>query len=271
VAVNSITSGQGSAPNSVQLLSPTGVLTARFVWQTGQPALGTYVCVRLIAGAPMSGFDGVIGPGQAEYVPQAIAALDSCGPVTAYAADGARMHITLSVGGAATMYALEYQFAGDRGPQAPVPQDIGDRLAARTPQLLLITGRQFPSEAGAPSAINLHDYNVARVTTCVPLSSVSPQPAGFTLPLGCAYIGGPLVGSDLTHWSFDCGWASRDARGTLAPALTQQGWASCGAVTATAIWAKGTARLVIAEGAGGTGGYPKLSMQARASASTACP
>lgn len=83
VVVNTITTGQGSAPDSYQLASPTGVLNGRFVWPGGQSALGTYVCARLIGGAPMSGFNGLVGPGDPGYVAQATAAIDSCGPVTA--------------------------------------------------------------------------------------------------------------------------------------------------------------------------------------------
>ena len=264
VVANSITNGEGSAANSDQLSSPTGVLGSRFVWQAGQAALGSYVCVRLTAGAPMSGFAGVVSPSESDYVPQATAALDSCGSVTRYAADGAQMLITLQAGGVSTQYFLEYQFAGD-----PAPKDIGDRLAAQTPQLLLITGRQVPPAVGAPSAINLHEYNVARVTGCTPLSSVAPQPAGFVLPLGCAYIGQPVVGEDQSRWKFDCGWASNNARGSLAPAFIAQGWTCGSPVTATATWAKGSARLVVVEGAGGPGGYPQLA-QPRLGIQTGC-
>lgn len=175
------------------------------------------------------------------------------------------MHVTLTVGGVATMYDLQYQFAGDTA-----PTDIGTRLAMNTPQMVLITGRQFPPDSGAPNAINLHDYNVARVISCTRLSTVNPQPTGFVLPLGCAYIGQPVVGGDQTTWKVDCGWASHEARGSLAPALTEQGW-TCGvAVTATATWAKGSTRLVIVEGAGGFGGYPQLA-QPRPGIQTGCP
>lgn len=264
VAANSITTGEGSAGNSYQLSSATGVLGSRFVWQAGQAALGSYVCVRLTAGAPMSGFAGVVSPNESDYVPQATAAIDSCGSVTRYAADGAQMLITLLAGGVSTQYFLEFQFAGDAA-----PKDIGDRLAAQTPQTLLITGRQVPPAVGASGAINLHEYNVARVTGCLPLSSVAPQPTGFVLPLGCAYIGQPLVGDDQSVWKFDCGWASNNARGSLAPAFVAQGWTCGSPVTATATWAKGSARLKVVEGAGGPGGYPQLA-QPRLGTQTGC-
>jgi len=250
VVANSITTGEGSAVNSYQLSSATGVLGSRFVWQAGQAPLGSYVCVRLTGGAPLSGFAGVVSPTEADYVPQA--------------ADGAEMLITLVAGGVSTQYFLEYQFAGD----SP-PKDIGDRLAAQIPQTLLITGRPVPPAAGAPGAINLHDYNVARVAGCTPLSGVTPQPAGFVLPLGCAYIGQPVVGGDQSVWKFDCGWASNNARGSLAPALIAQGWTCGSPATATATWAKGSARLVVVEGAGGAGGYPQLA-QLRLGIQTGC-
>jgi len=273
VVVNSVTSGQGSGPNTYELLSPTGINAGRFFWDSGQPALGTYICARFIPGAPLVAFDSLIRPGEGGYVAQPTVATDSCGSVTAYAADGAHMLVTLTAGGVATQYNLQYQFIG-----GTAPTDIGAMLSAGTSQQLLITGRQVPPDSGSPNAINLRDYNVARVAACTPTSSV-PRPGfvdstgriSFTLPLGCAYIGQPVVDSDQAMWSFDCGAASRDARGTLAPALTQQGWTSCGAVTATATWANGTHRLIIAEGSGSFGEYPKLTQPARPAASSSCP
>jgi hypothetical protein len=262
---NSITTGEGSAPNSYQLASPTGVRNARFVWLAGASALGTYVCARLIGGAPMSGFNEVVNPGEPGYVAQATAAIDSCGSVTRYAADGAHMLVTLLAGGVTTQYDLQYQFAGDAA-----PTDIGTQFSKNMPQMLLITGRQFPPDSGAANAINLHDYNVARVTSCTPLSSVTPQPTGFTLPLGCAYIDQPVVGGDQSTWKFDCGWATHDARGTLAPAFTAQGWTGCGVGLGGASWKKGSVVLAVTEGAGGFGGYPQL-LQPRPGIQTACP
>jgi hypothetical protein len=274
VVVNSITSGQGSGPNTYELLSPTGINVGRFFWDSGQPALGTYICARFIPGAPLVAFDSLIRPSEAGYVAQPTVATDSCGSVTAYAADGAHMLVTLTAGGVATQYDLQYQFIG-----GTAPTDIGTRLSAGTSQLLLITGRQVPPDSGSPNAVSLQQYNVARVSACTPTSSVNPRPGfvgptgriSFIMPLGCAYIGQALVSSDQATFNFDCGAASRDARGTLAPALTQQGWTSCGAVTATATWANGTHRLIIAEGSGSFGDYPKLTQPARPAASSSCP
>jgi hypothetical protein len=262
-------SGQGSGPNIYDLLSPTGVSgvsIGAFFWDAGQSALGTYLCARLVPGVPILRFDSLIRSGDPGYVAQPMVATDSCGSVTAYAADGANMLVTLTAGGIATQYNLQFQFVGGTS-----PTDIGTRLAAGTPQLLLITGAQVAPDSGSPNAISLRRYNVARVSGCTPTSSLSSRPTGFALALGCAYIGQPLVGTDYSQWDFDCGVASNDARGALAYALTEQGWTSCGAVTATASWAMGTARIGIAEGAGGPGGYPKLTQPARPAASGSCP
>ena len=106
----------------------------------------------------------------------------------------------------------------------------------------------------------------------LPATSAKPAPTGFVLPQACAFVAPPVVGTDLTAWAVDCGaQANRDARGTLAPALIQQGWTSCGAVTATATWAKGTTRLLIAESSLSPGDYPKLTQPVRPAASTSCP
>jgi hypothetical protein len=74
LALNSVTSGQGSGPNTYELQAPTGVSVARFFWPTGQAPLGTYVCARLILGAPMSGFDSLLRPGEPGYIAQPSAA-----------------------------------------------------------------------------------------------------------------------------------------------------------------------------------------------------
>lgn len=267
LVVNSVTSGQGSGPNTYELLSPTGVIAGRLFWDAGQSALGTHVCVRTIPGAPVTSFSSLIRPGEVGYVAQpTLVATDSCGSVTAYAADGAHMLLTLTAGGTATQYRLEYQFAYN-----PAPTDIGNRLSTNTTQLLLITGRQFPPDSGSPNAISLRQFTVARMSNCTPTSSVSPRPAGFTLPQGCAYIGQPVSGTEYSQWDVDCGGPSNDARGTLAYPLTQQGWASCGVGLGNASWAKGTARLTVTEGAGGPGGYPKLTQPARPAATSSCP
>src|SRR5438132_8329141 len=131
LAPNSITSGQGSGPNTYELLSPTGVTIGRVFWASGQASLGTYVCARFIPGAPVAAFDSLIRPGDPDYVAQPTVATDSCGSVTAYASAGAVMLVTLAAGGTATQYYLESRFSG-----GGAPTDIGSRLSAGTPQLL---------------------------------------------------------------------------------------------------------------------------------------
>lgn len=70
LAANSVASGAGSGPNTYELHAPGGVSVARFFWPTGQAPLGTYVCARLIPGAPMSGFDSLLRPGEPGYLAQ---------------------------------------------------------------------------------------------------------------------------------------------------------------------------------------------------------
>lgn len=265
LVVNSITSGQGSGPNTYELLSPTGVAIGRLFWDGGQSSIGTHVCTRSIPGAPMVSFSSLIRPGEPGYVPQpTLVATDSCGSVTGYAGGGALMLLTLTAGGTATQYRLENAYN-------PAPTDIGDRFSTKTPQLLLLTGRQVPPDSSSPNAISLRQYNVARVSSCTPTTSVSPRPSGFTLPLGCAYIGQPVSGTEYSQWDVDCGGPSNDARGTFAYPLIQQGWTSCGVGLGNSSWAKGTARFAVTEGAGGPGGYPKISQPARPAATTSCP
>jgi len=92
--------------------------------------------------------------------PSASGQVVSCGLVTAYASDGAQMRLTLDAGGVTTQYRLEYQFAA-----APPPKDIGDRLGARTPQYLRVSGRPALSDSSS-SAIALRDFIVMRVDAC---------------------------------------------------------------------------------------------------------
>ncbi|MGH2492566.1 MAG: hypothetical protein ACRDF9_13795, partial [Candidatus Limnocylindria bacterium] len=67
-------SGQGAGPNTYELRSATGVIVARFLWPVRQSELGTYLCARLIAGAPQAGFDALIRPGEPGYVAEPTAA-----------------------------------------------------------------------------------------------------------------------------------------------------------------------------------------------------
>lgn len=77
LAANSVQSGQGAGPDVYELRSATGVSVARFLWPARQAELGSYLCVRLIAGAPTAGFDALVRPGEPGYVTQAAAASPS--------------------------------------------------------------------------------------------------------------------------------------------------------------------------------------------------
>ncbi len=57
LVVNPRTSGQGSGPNTFELLSPTGNAVGGFSWLSGQSAVGTYICARLMPAVPNSLFE----------------------------------------------------------------------------------------------------------------------------------------------------------------------------------------------------------------------
>jgi hypothetical protein len=97
-----------------------------------------------------------------------------------------------------------------------------------------------------------------------PATTASPSPTGFVLPQACAYVVPPVVGADQTDWKVDCGAANNNnARGILGPALAQQGWTSCGAVTATEHWRKSDVMLAVIESSLAPGDYPRLTQAAR--------
>ena len=86
---NTITSGQGSGPNTFELRPTTSVRTgtlgsARFGgWlSVDRPALGTYVCVWLGQGAPIGGFESQVRSGDpgyiAEILPNGFALAQGC-------------------------------------------------------------------------------------------------------------------------------------------------------------------------------------------------
>jgi hypothetical protein len=85
----------------------------------------------------------------------------SCGQVTAYAADGARMHLTLATGSVARQFSLEYQFA-----KGPYPTDMGNRLNSGQTQFVEVVGRAVEADPGSPNATVLHDFTVTRLAAC---------------------------------------------------------------------------------------------------------
>ncbi|MDP9282523.1 MAG: hypothetical protein M3P38_10560 [Chloroflexota bacterium] len=102
----------------------------------------------------------------------------------------------------------------------------------------------------------------------VPATTAVPAPTGLVLPQACAYVAPPLVGTVQTDWSIDCGAANNsNARGTLGPAFTQQGWTSCGAGLGTERWRKNDVMLSVSESSLAPGDYPQLAQVARVTSS----
>ncbi len=97
-----------------------------------------------------------------------------------------------------------------------------------------------------------------------PATRAKPAPVGFVVPQACAYVRPPEVGGDQSNWWVDCGAeANRSARGTLGPALTQQGWTRCGPAVGTELFFKGAMRIVVIESSLAPGDYPRLSQAVR--------
>jgi photosystem II stability/assembly factor-like uncharacterized protein len=72
----------------------------------------------------------------------------------------------------------------------------------------------------------------------------------LTLPSGCRILS-TVLGTDQVEWRVDCGAAmNASARGTLAPALSADGWRLCASGLATATWTKADSELSISEGSG---------------------
>ncbi len=97
----------------------------------------------------------------------------------------------------------------------------------------------------------------------VPATTASPAPTGFVLPQACAYVVPPAVSADQTDWKVDRGPANNNARGALGPALTQQGWISCGSGLAAAPWRKSDVMLAVVESSLAPGDYPRITQYAR--------
>lgn len=97
-----------------------------------------------------------------------------------------------------------------------------------------------------------------------PATAARPAPTGFVLPQACVFVAPPVVGTDATKWAVDCGaQANHDARGTLGPALTQQGWTSCAIGLGTMQVKKNGVMLGVQESTLAPGEYPGLTQFAR--------
>lgn len=117
---NSITSGQGSGPNTFELRPTTSVRTGTFGsvrfggWTTpDRPALGTYACVWLSRGVPMGGFLSKVGSGEpgyiAEILPNGFTLPQSC----AYVGQA-----TSENGGLAVVWKVDCGATANRGARA---------------------------------------------------------------------------------------------------------------------------------------------------------
>jgi hypothetical protein len=97
-----------------------------------------------------------------------------------------------------------------------------------------------------------------------PATAARPAPTGFVLPQACAFVVPPVVGTDQTEWSVDCGAANNNnARGILGPALAQQGWTLCASGLATAQWRKDGVMLGVVESSLAPGEYMRVHQFAR--------
>jgi len=97
-----------------------------------------------------------------------------------------------------------------------------------------------------------------------PATAARPAPTGFVLPQMCAFVQPPVVGTDYTQWAVDCGaQANHDARGTLGPSLTQQGWTGCAIGLGTMQVKKNGVMLGVQESTLAPGEYPGLTQFAR--------
>lgn len=121
--------------------------------------------------------------------------------------------------------------------------------------LLLEAGVPFPI-LGA--LIGPYDEGFVSEGT-LPATSAKPAPTGFVLPQACAFVAPPVVGTDTTVWAVDCGaQANHDARGTLGPALTQQGWTTCSVGLGTMSAKKNGMMLGVQESSLAPGDYSRL-------------
>ena len=153
---------------------------------------------------------------------------------------------------------------------------IASAVACSAPAPTVSVATATPTVASTTSSPSFTTRAIPTLTPADTLSAPIPSPNAqfvwFVLPAGCSLVGAPIVGSDYSQWQFDCGTAAnRDARGTLAPALTQQGWTSCGVGLGSGTWKKGDLRLIVTEGSGvpGPSGFPTLTQPARPGG-TAC-
>ena len=259
VAANTIPSGQGSGSRTFEFLasSPSGSGRFSVPESLPLPTIGSYLCGQFEQGAPTSALKVVLQPGDSGYVANTWAS--ACGTVSDFVA------ITSTTNGSLVLNST-----------GRPPLKITLTSAKLTPGGAIAGYICTSLETGVPNPIfaGLWPPNTAGFVAegSLPATKVDPAPAGFVVPQLCAYVQPPLAGGDQTEWKVDCGaTANRDARGTLAPSLTQQGWTSCAVGLGGASWAKGTVRLFVGESPGSPGEYPKIVQPVRPAASPSCP
>jgi hypothetical protein len=146
LSANTITSGQGSGPNTFELRPTTSVRTgtissARFGgWvSSDRPALGSYVCVWLSQGAPMGGFLSQVRAGEPGYIaeglPIGFVLAQGCSYVGQPTTDGDAISVLWKVDCGATAN------RSARGPLSPALTQQGWSLRGdRGPELAPCTG-----------------------------------------------------------------------------------------------------------------------------------
>ncbi len=205
----------------------------------------------------MSGLKAVLRPGDPGYIANTWASV--CGTVSDFVAITSTTNGSLALNSPGRPPLKITLTSSKLTPGGGIAGYICTSLEAGVPNPIF-AGLWPPSTAGF----------VAEGT--LPATKADPAPTGFVVPQTCAYVVPPLVGGDQNEWKVDCGAdANRNARGTLAPALVEQGWISCGVGLGTASLAKGTTRLQVVESSLSPGDYPKFVQQVRPAASSSCP
>ena len=95
----------------------------------------------------------------------------------------------------------------------------------------------IPPSPSLPTSLPVRSHAATITPTVVP---------PFSAPAECS-----AVAIDAQQWRFDCGeQGNRNARGTLNPPLTREGWRMCGSGLATAQWGKAERMVTFSEGSG---------------------
>lgn len=259
VAANPISSGQGSGPRTFEFVAGSPGGGGRFFVPESLPlpTIGSYLCGQFEQGAPTNALKVILRPDDPGYIANTWAS--ACGIVSDYVGNTSTTSGSLVLNSPGRPPLMVTLTSPRSTPGGGISGYICAGLVAGSPNPIF-NGLWPPSTAGF----------VAEGT--LPATKADPAPTSFVVPQLCAYVQPPLAGGDQNEWKVDCGaTANRDARGTLASALAQQGWISCGVGLGTASWAKGTTRLFVGESSLSPGDYPKFVQPVRPAASSSCP